>query len=103
MEQREFHSDPLGKFEIHEEEPVFTSGVVSRLLEIPVWILKQLDREKIISPPRKKGKARLYSQKDIKQLRRIWYYMNVRNVNIHGVRVILEMEEKFFPLEEELE
>ena len=81
------------EIEIGEGEPVFTSGVVCRLLEIPVWILKQLDREKIVCPPRTEGKARLYCKNDLKKIKRVWYYMRQRHVNIGGIMVILEMEE----------
>jgi MerR family transcriptional regulator, heat shock protein HspR len=80
--------------EVAEDEPVFTSGVVSRLLEIPIWILKQLDREKVVSPPRGKGKSRLYSKKELERINHVWYYMRERHVNVGGVKVILEMEAK---------
>lgn len=80
--------------EISENEPVYTSGVVTRLLGIPVWVLKQLDRESVVKPPRKKGRHRFYSRNELKKLEHIWYYMNEQGVNVHGVRVILEMEAK---------
>ncbi len=81
--------------EVTDDEPVYTSGVVSRLLQIPIWVLKQLDREKVVSPPRKKGKSRLYTKKELNQISHVWYYMSERRVNVHGVKVILEMEAKF--------
>lgn len=93
MPRRESAHEP---FELSADEPIMTSGVVSRLLGIPVWVLKQLDREKVVSPPRKKSAAsRLYSQKEVKQLKKVWYYMSVRHVNVNGVKVVLEMEKKF--------
>jgi DNA-binding transcriptional MerR regulator len=81
---------------IEHTEPVFTSGVISRLLEIPVWVLKQLDREKLVSPTRKKGKVRLYSQEELNKLNHIWYLMKERHVKVDGVKVILEMEETMY-------
>lgn len=80
--------------EIPDDEPIYTSGVVTRLLGIPVWVLKQLDKESVVKPPRKKGRHRFYSRKELKKLEHVWHYMNVRGVNVHGVRVILEMEAK---------
>jgi DNA-binding transcriptional MerR regulator len=80
--------------EIPDNEPVYTSGVVTRLLGIPVWVLKQLDRESVVKPPRKKGRHRFYSRNELKKLEHVWYYMNEHGVNVHGVRVILEMEAK---------
>ncbi|MCA9395906.1 MAG: MerR family transcriptional regulator [Candidatus Omnitrophica bacterium] len=87
------------EFYIHPDEPVFTSGVVCRLLEIPVWVLKQLDAENIVKPHRQEGCSRLYSKRELKKLERIWHYMNVKQVKIKGVKVILEMEMKIERLE----
>lgn len=77
------------------DEPVFTTGVICRLLDMPVWVLKQLDRAEIVSPPRKKeGQARLYSTRELKMVKHCWYYMNEHGVKINGLRVILRMEEE---------
>ena len=81
------------------DEPIFTTGVVCRLIDIPVWILKQLDREQIVSPPRKtEGKARLYSKRELKLVKHCWYYMKTRKVNVNGLKVILEIEEGRFEM-----
>ena len=81
------------------DEPIFTTGVVCRLIDIPVWILKQLDREQIVSPPRKtEGKARLYSKRELKLVKHCWYYMKTRKVNVNGLKVILEIEEGKFEM-----
>jgi MerR family transcriptional regulator/heat shock protein HspR len=86
---------PFKDIEVADDEPVFTSGVVSRLLEVPIWVLKQLDREKVVSPPREKGRSRLYSKKELKRINHVWYYMRERNVNVGGIKVILQMEQEF--------
>jgi len=83
-------------FGVDINEPVYTSGVINRLLGIPVWVLKQLDKENIIRPPRKKGKARLYSQAELNKLSHIWYLMKEKKVKINGLKVLLDMEKKFF-------
>jgi DNA-binding transcriptional MerR regulator len=83
------------EFDIGIDKPIYTTGVIQRLLDIPIWVVKQLDREKIVSPPRKnKGTARLYSKRELKKLAHCWKYMKERGVNIKGLKVILEMEEK---------
>ena len=83
-------------FKLSLDEPIMTSGVVSRLLDIPIWVLKQLDRENVVSPPRKKSaSSRLYSQNQVKELKKVWYYMSVKHVNVSGVKVVLAMEKKF--------
>jgi len=81
-------------FKIGDKEPVFTISVVSRLLKIPIWTLKKLDREKIVSPKRSSGNDRLYSKNDLKQLHRFWDLMKTRNVKIGGLKVIKELEKE---------
>lgn len=87
------------EYYIHPDEPVFTSGVVCRLLKMPVWVLKQLDAENIVKPHRREKCSRMYSKRELKKLDRIWHYMNVMQVKIKGVKVILEMETKIERLE----
>lgn len=86
--------DHLELYNIDENEPILTSGVVCRLLKIPVWILKELDREKVVSPTRKRGCSRLYSRRELTVLRHVWYYMNEKKVNVNGIKIILELERK---------
>ncbi len=83
-------------FDVGIDEPVYTSGVIHNLLGIPVWVLKQLDKEDIIRPLRKKGKSRLYSKNELNKLSHIWYLMKEKKVKVAGLRVILEMEERMF-------
>lgn len=82
---------------IDPNDPVYVIGVVSRLVELPVWTLRLLDREEIVEPKRSRGKTRLYSMNDIQILVRISKLMLEQHVNVHGVRVILEMEEEVEP------
>ncbi len=86
----------LKDFEIDIDEPVFTTGVVSRLLEMPVWVLKHLDRERVIRPVRERGRDRLYSKRELKQLHHVWFLMEKRKVTINGIKVILEIESGTF-------
>ena len=85
----------FSEFELGPEEPVFTTGVVCKLLKMPIWVLKQLDSEGLVCPPRKNAnKSRLYSTVQIRKLKRCWYYMNTKGVKINGLRIILKMEKK---------
>jgi len=83
-------------FDVDINEPVYTSGVVCKLLGIPVWVLKQLDKECIISPTRRKGRGRLYSKDELNKLSHIWYIMKEKKVNIASLKFVLEMEEKIY-------
>lgn len=87
------NNEDFDEVQIGPDEPIYTTGVVSKILRIPVWILKQLDKEGIVSPPREKeGQTRLYSKRELKMLQRCWYYMNQHHVKIPGLRVILKIE-----------
>lgn len=88
--------DRTETFNIDRDEPILTSGVVCDLVDIPIWVLKQLDKEGVISPRRREGKGRLYSQREVGKLKHIWHLMSKRNVKVDGIKVILEMEEAGF-------
>ena len=93
MSQREKIYEPLDEVRIDPGEPVFTSGVVSRLLNIPVWVLKQLDAEGIVSPSRESSAhTRLYSMNELKLLQYCWRYINDHKVKVPGLKIILRLE-----------
>jgi MerR family transcriptional regulator/heat shock protein HspR len=81
----------MGTFEIHisQDEPVYVISVVSRLVGIPVWTLRQLDKSGIVCPKRVGAKSRFYSMKDIKRLEYVYYLMREKHVNIGGLKLIL--------------
>jgi len=86
----------MGLFDIRisPDEPVYVISVVSKLVELPVWTLRALDKAGIVRPKRIGKKSRLYCLKDIKKLEYIHYLMEDKGVNIHGIKIILEMESK---------
>ena len=81
----------LETFEISEEDPVYVIGVVSSLVKLPVWTLRILDKEGLVSPKRRFGKGRLYCLCDIKRLVQIRQLLIDERVNIKGVKMILRM------------
>ncbi|MEW6102097.1 MAG: MerR family transcriptional regulator [Candidatus Omnitrophota bacterium] len=83
---------PLFDIQISPDEPVYIISVVSKLVDLPVWTLRQLDKAGIVRPKRAGKKSRLYSLKDMRRLEYIHYLMEEKRVNLHGVRIILEME-----------
>jgi len=84
---------PVFKVKISPEEPVYVMGVVCKLVDIPVWTLRQLDRAGVVRPKRLGKKNRLYSLKDLKRLEYVHYLMVQKRVNIHGLKIILGKEE----------
>ncbi|MFA5005753.1 MAG: MerR family transcriptional regulator [Candidatus Omnitrophota bacterium] len=77
---------------ISPTEPVYIIGVVCKLLDIPIWTLRQLDKAGIVRPKRMGKKSRLYSMQDIKRLEYVYYLMQVKHVNIHGIKFILKKD-----------
>ena len=85
---------PLFDIHISPDEPVYVISVASKLVDLPVWTLRQLDKTGLVRPKRIGKKSRLYSLKDIKKLEYIHYLMQDKRVNISGIRIILELEKK---------
>lgn len=85
---------PLFDIYISPDEPVYVISVASKLVDLPVWTLRQLDKAGVVCPKRIGKKSRLYSLKDIKKLEYIHYLMEEKRVNISGIRIILELETK---------
>lgn len=83
---------PLFDIYISPDEPVYVISVVSKLVDLPLWTLRQLDKAGVVKPKRIGKKSRLYSLKDIKRLEYIHYLMEEKGVNIHGIKIILQKE-----------
>ncbi len=84
----------LDDVEIEMDEPVFPTGVVCRLIKIPLWVVKELDTEGIVRPIRKRGADRLYSKQDLNRLNHVWNLMQKRRVTIGHLRVVLEIQQE---------
>ncbi len=86
----------MGLFDIQisADEPVYVISVVSKLLDMPVWTLRALDRAGVVCPKRIGKKSRLYCLKDIRKLEYVHYLMEEKRVNIHGIKMIIEIEHK---------
>jgi MerR family transcriptional regulator/heat shock protein HspR len=84
---------PLFDIFISPDEPVYVISVVSKLVDLPLWTLRQLDKAGIVSPKRIGRKSRLYSLKDVKKLEYVHFLMEDKHVNIHGIKIIIQKEE----------
>ena len=83
---------PIFDIYISPDEPVYVISVVSKLVDLPIWTLRQLDKAGVVRPKRIGKKSRLYSLKEIERLEYVHYLMQDKHVNIHGIRIILEKE-----------
>jgi len=77
---------------ISPDEPVYVISVASKLSDLPVWTLRQLDKAGVVVPKRIGKKNRYYSLKDVKRLEYVHYLMDDKGVNISGIKIILEKE-----------
>ena len=77
---------------INPEAPLFIIGVASQMVKIPIWTLRKLDELGVVEPKRVNKKIRCYSHNQIKKLTYIHYLMEEKQVNISGIKIILEME-----------
>ncbi len=79
-------------FMVNPQEPLFVIGVVSHVVGMPIWTLRKLDQMDVVKPKRVGVRTRCYSQRQMKTLTYVKYLMEERQVNISGIKVILELE-----------
>lgn len=84
------------------DEPCFTIGVVSRMLNLHPQTLRNYEQAGLIGPQRSDGNIRLYSEREIERLRKINRLTQELGVNLAGVEIILRMTEQIEALQEEL-
>jgi MerR family transcriptional regulator/heat shock protein HspR len=78
---------------IDPEEPVFPLNVVCRLLDMHYWTVHEILDKGLIRLKRVGKKKKLFSHKNVRRLKYIKYLIEVRGVNIQGIKVIFEMRE----------
>ncbi len=84
-------------------EPVYLISAVAQILNIHPQTLRQYEREGLIKPSRTNGKIRLYSQKDIDHIKYVLSLTRDLGINLAGVDVILQLNQRIQKLEEEVE
>lgn len=84
------------------EDPVYQISVVAELLGVHPQTLRHYEREGLVVPSRTSGKIRVYSQKDIDDLRLIIRLTRELGVNLAGVDVVLKLKRQVSELQEEL-
>lgn len=89
------HSVQKPDFEvpINPQAHLFIISVVSQMVDIPIWTLRKLDEMGVVCPKRIGKKTRCYSQVQLKQLTYVRYLMEVKHVNISGIKFVLEARE----------
>ena len=83
-------------------EPVYLISAVAEILSIHPQTLRQYEREGLIKPSRTNGKIRLYSQKDIVHIRYVLTLTRDLGVNLAGVDIILQLNQKIEVLQNDI-
>ena len=81
------------------DEPVYLISIVAKVLNIHPQTLRQYEREGLVCPSRTDGKIRLYSQRDIDQIKMILRLTRELGVNLAGVDIIMRLRVKMEELE----
>ena len=84
-------------------EPRYVISIAAKILGIQTHTLRYYEKLGIIEPSRSSGKIRLYSQRDLDQLRRMKTLIEDLGVNLAGAEVILRMAQRMAELQRELE
>ncbi|MBC8065894.1 MAG: MerR family transcriptional regulator [Chlorobia bacterium] len=74
-----------------ENQPVYMIGVAAQLCGVHPQTLRQYERLGLVIPARVGAKNRLYSEIDIKRVRRIQHLTQDMGVNLAGVELILRL------------
>jgi MerR family transcriptional regulator/heat shock protein HspR len=85
------------------DEPRYVISVAAKMLDIQSHTLRYYERIGVIEPSRSRGNIRLYSERDIAQLRRVKTLMDDLGVNLAGVEVILRMSRRMTELQRRVE
>lgn len=86
-----------------ESEPRYVISIAARMLGIKTHTLRYYERIGIIEPSRSQGNVRLYSERDLAQLRRVKTLMDDLGVNLAGVEVILRLTQRLTELQQQME
>jgi len=87
-----------------KDEPIYTISIAAKLVRplkgsdadvkpLHAQTLRMYEREGLVKPKRM-GRNRLYSDRDIERLRQIQHFTQDMGVNLAGVEIILDLMEQ---------
>jgi len=86
-----------------DNQPVYMIGVAAQLCGVHPQTLRQYERLGLVVPARAGAKNRLYSEYDIKRVRRIQRLTQEMGVNLAGVELILRLLDEMEDVKKDLE
>jgi MerR family transcriptional regulator, heat shock protein HspR len=84
-------------------EPRYVISVAAKILGIQTHTLRYYERIGVVEPSRSQGNIRLYSERDLEQLRRVKSLMEDLGVNLAGAEVILRMAQQIEQLQDRVQ
>ena len=76
------------------ERPVYVISVAATLVSAHPRTLRIYEDEGLLCPARTPSNIRLYSENDIRRISWIRHLTRVRGVNLAGIRILFELEER---------
>ena len=87
---------------LDESEPRYVISIAARMVGVQAYTLRYYEKIGIIEPSRSRGNIRLYSGRDIAQLRRVRTLMDDLGINLAGVEVIMRMVQQMLELQNQV-
>jgi MerR family transcriptional regulator/heat shock protein HspR len=84
-------------------QPRYVISVAAEMLGTQTYTLRYYEKVGVINPARSKGNIRLYSDMDLKIIKRVMTLMDELGVNLAGVEVILRMSQQIEQLQKTVE
>lgn len=85
------------------DKPLYVISVAAELVDMHPQTLRLYERKGLIEPSRSAGKTRLYSQRNIEQLREIRRLTQELGVNLAGVEEIIKLRRTLDDLQARME
>lgn len=82
-----------------DREPLYSIAVAARLTQMHPQTLRKYERAGLLRPARPGGSQRLYSNADLRRLRRIRYLVEERGLNVAGLEMALAMVDRLDAIE----
>lgn len=83
-----------GRLERDPERPVYVISVAATLVSAHPRTLRIYEDEGLLCPARTPSNIRLYSENDIRRITWIRHLTRERGVNLAGIRILFELEER---------
>ncbi|MBI2856738.1 MAG: MerR family transcriptional regulator [Chloroflexi bacterium] len=84
-------------------EARYVISIAARMVGVHTHTLRYYERVGLLQPARSESNLRLYSDADIRRLRRIRTLMDNMGINLAGVEVILDLVDKMEQMQQQVE